>query len=472
MFQRLIVLLYVAATIGISMWTKKKSRTTKSFEGQGLGLLLCVMAGAGEWLGGTSTTGVSEYGYIYGISGAWYTIANSLGICFLAIFFAKMFRRLHTPTVSGIVGKYIGPKAKVYSAAMLIFVMMAVGTSQMVAIGTLGEALFGMEHTVSILVLGCSILIYTILGGMMAVGYTNIMHMIVMYVGVILALILCGNDIGGLHTLGDLLPESYFSPISIGPSKVIAWIIASVLGACTAQAGLQPILTSKDEKTAKNASFWIAAIVAPFGILMALLGMIARVKYPELENAKMALPTLLLSLPAWSGGFVIACICAAILSTASPIFLSVGTLFTRDIYQETKFYKKNSGDQRLLLVARAATFVGGSICILLAVLLGKTSTILDLVYFAYSLRGSMFIILLLGIFWKELVPKAAIVAMFCTMAAGLIWIVHKNVVGYYPIHPNFSETYIAILVAFFVSVIGSLLLKAKESNHLISRSNK
>lgn len=470
MSPQIIVLLYVLLTIGISFWTRKKSGTAKHFEGHNLGLLLCVVAGAGEWLGGTATTGVSEYGYIHGISGAWYTIANALGICFLAIFFAKLFRRMQTPTVSGIVGKYIGTKAKKFSAAMLIFIMLAVGTSQMVAVGTLGEALFGLEPTVSILVLGCGILIYTVLGGMMAVGYTNIMHMLVMYIGAILAVVISANNVGGLQGLQQALPADYFSPISIGVPKVISWVIASLLGACTAQAGLQPVLTAKDEKTARTSSFCIAAIVAPFGILMALLGMIARVRFPDLANAKMALPTLMLSLPSWAGGFVIASIFAAILSTASPIFLAAGTLFTRDIYQELASKKKECSDKHMLTVSRAATFAGGSICILGAVLLGKTSTILDLVYFAYSLRGSMFIILLLGILWKKLVPKAAIMAMIATMAAGLIWIGYKGIYGVYPIHPAFSETYISIIVAFAVSVIGSLILKPQGSEELMNRS--
>lgn len=460
---QLIVILYILITIGISFWTKKKAGTAKHFEGNNLGLILCIVAGAGEWLGGTSTTGVSEYGYLYGLSGAWYTVANSLGICVLAIFFAKMFRRLNTPTVSGIIGKFIGKRAKMVSAGILIFIMIAVGTSQMVAAGSLGETLFGLDPTVSILVLGAGILLYTCLGGMLAVGYTNILHLIVMYAGAIVAVVLCLGDVGGFDNLTQSLPESYFSPVSIGAPKVISWVIASVLGACTAQAGLQPVLTSKDEATAKKSSFGIAAIVAPFGILMALLGMIAKVKFPELANAKLALPTLLLSLPPLPSGFVIASLCAALLSTAAPIYLACGTLFTRDIYQQLHPQRDTQEDKKVLWVSRLTTLAGGAICILLALLLHNSTTILDMVYFAYSLRGSMFIILLLGIFWKRLNPKVAIAAMLMTALAGFFWIIYKNIFGVYPIHPDFSETYIAVLVAFVTSVAGSLLLKKEHS---------
>jgi len=462
MIKITIVALYIASTLAISLWSKKKAKTTRAFEGTNLGLLLCVVAGAGEWLGGTATTGVSEYGFLYGISGAWYTVANGMGVCVLAAFFARLFRRLETPTVSGIIGHYVGEKAKVISSLMLLFIMLALGSVPMVAIGTLGEALFGFRPEISILVLGLGVIGYTVLGGMMAVGYTNILHMIVMYVGALLAVLLCGSDVNGFSGLKATLPESYFSLISIGPSKVSSWIIASVLGACTAQAGLQPILSAKDERTAVKSSFCIAVLVAPFGILMAILGMIARVKFPELENAKMALPTLLLSLPDVWGGFVIASIVAALLSTASPIFLACGTLFTRDIFPATKFYHQNISDQTLLRISKTTTLLAGIICTLCAMLWWASSTILDLTYFAYSLRAALFVILLLGIFWRKTSQRGVILAMLTTVIVGVFWIWHKSVYNVYPIHSMLSETYISIIVALVITVIGSLILRKEE----------
>ena len=101
MIQSIIVISYVILTILIGVWSKKKTRSSENYDGVALSLIICVAAGAGEWLGGTATTGVSEYGYIYGLSGAWYTIANGIGICFLAMFFSKMFRKLNTSTICG-----------------------------------------------------------------------------------------------------------------------------------------------------------------------------------------------------------------------------------------------------------------------------------------------------------------------------------------------------------------------------------
>ena len=407
-------------------------------------------------MGGTSTTGVSEYGYLWGLSGAWYTIANGIGIMLCAIFFAKLYRKLNTPTIPGIVGHYIGPRARKVASIILIIVMIVVGISQMIAIGTLGQMLFKIDITVSIFAMGLFVIVYTLIGGMVSIGYTNVLHMLVLYIGMIVAVLVSLKDVGGISSMATQLPASYFNMTNIGWSKVSSWIIASVLGACTAQAGIQPILTAKNEHVAVKSSVIIALVVAPFGILTALIGMIAKIKFPELESAKFALPTLMQNMPPIVSGLVMAALLAAILSTAAPIFLACGTLFTKDIYLE----KHSDVDKnKELKISRFVTAVAGIICVIGAVLLFNNSVILDVVYVAYSLRGSLFVILLFGILSSKVKIRenTAIVAMIATAVIGLFWVIFKMVNGSYPIFPNFSETYATVLTALVTMLIGKII---------------
>ena len=60
--QLVIIIIYFAITVGIGVWSSKRAKSSDSFHGSGLGVMMCVAAGTGEWLGGTSTTGVSQYG--------------------------------------------------------------------------------------------------------------------------------------------------------------------------------------------------------------------------------------------------------------------------------------------------------------------------------------------------------------------------------------------------------------------------
>ena len=140
---------------------------------------------------------------------------------FWAYFFAKLYRSLDTVTVPGIVEKFLGSKARTVASILLIFVMIVVGTSQIIAAGTLGVSVLGLNYTLSVIVLGLGFIIYTLAGGMTAVGYTNTMHLIAMYGGMILALILVGKDVGGVQALRTTLPaEPYFGWFSIGMPKV------------------------------------------------------------------------------------------------------------------------------------------------------------------------------------------------------------------------------------------------------------
>ena len=110
----------------------------------------------------------------------------------------------------------------------------------------------------------------------------NCMHLIVMYGGIFFALVLCLIRMGGLRRVlrtgsysGTLI---FCSPVAIGGTKISSWVLtASLLGACTAQAGIQPVLAAKDEKTARRSCFYTALVVAPFGILTAALGIAARI---------------------------------------------------------------------------------------------------------------------------------------------------------------------------------------------------
>jgi SSS family solute:Na+ symporter len=459
--QFLIILAYFIATVVLGIYAKKRSTSSDAFHGTGLGVLMCVAAGTGEWLGGTSTTGISEYGYSFGISGAWYTISNGIGIMFLALLFAKLYRSLDTVTVPGIVEKFLGTRARTVSSILLIFVMIAVGASQVIAAGTLGVSVLGLDYNLSVVILGTGFIIYTLAGGMTAVGYTNVMHLIAMYGGVILALLLVGRDIGGLQALHTALPANpFFAWFGIGFPKVSSWIIASILGACTAQAGIQPILAARDVNVAKKSAILTALAVAPFGILTALLGMAARVKFPDIANAKLALPTVMMSLTPVAGGIVLASIMAAILSTVSPIILASGTMFTKDLYQ--KVIKPGADDRQLLFMSRMSTGLAGVVCMVLAIFMYGSARILDMVYFAYTIRGSLFVVILLGIYWKGASSRGAIWAMITTGAVGLFWVGYKAVIGTYPIHPSLTETYAAVIVAFVSTIVFSLVFRKGE----------
>ncbi len=475
--QSIVIIAYFAISIIVGVVMSRGTNTSSKFHGTQLGVAAIVCASAGEWLGGTATTGVSEYGFLYGLSGAWYTIANGLGVLFLGLFFAKLYRSIGRMTVPGIIEHIFGKKAQVISSLILVFVMIAVGVSQVIAAGKFGQAMLGIDFKITAIVFTLIFISYTWFGGMKAVSSTNTLHLFVMYGGVIVAVIMLIQKVGGwsgfisgVHDIENAHGGNYLSMTSIGFPKISSWVIASLLGACTAQAGIQPVLGSKDIPTAKRACIYTAMVTAPFGLFTATIGLIARVLANQgllldttgnvLTDGKMALTSIMMSLPPLVGGLVLAAELAAILSTASPIILAAGTLLTKDFYQ-VKINPKAS-DKDVLGVSKITTALSGIICCVGAIALVENNNVLDLVYSAYSIRGALFIVLIFGFFWKKATAKGACISMIITSVVAVCWAGFKLVFGHYPIASWFTETYAAVLVATISMVVASLVCQPKK----------
>lgn len=476
----IVILAYFMFTVLLGIRASRKTTNADSFHGAQLGVMAIVCASCGEWLGGTATTGVAEYGFLYGISGAWYTIANALGIFLLGLLFAKLYRSIGSVTVPGIIEHFFGVHARTVSSLLLIIVMLAVGISQMVAAGKLGQSLLGLDFGVSCIAFASILTIYTLAGGMNAVATTNTMHLIVMYGGVILGVVLAVGKVGGwseflsgIQAVDAAEQTSHFNMFSIGMPKVSSWIIASILGAETAQAGIQPVLAAKDIPSAKRSCLITACIVAPFGLFTALMGMAAKVMSSQgvllgangvnVTDAKLAFSTMMLHLPDLASGIILASILAAILSTVSPIILASATLFTKDLYQRRM--KPNATDEEVIRTSRIMTAVSGIICCLCAIALVDFTTVLDLVYSAYSLRGALFVTILYGIYNKHISERAACWNMIFTGIVAVAWAGFKMVVGHYPVTiGNFAitETYAAVIVAVVLAPILAKIWPKKE----------
>lgn len=480
-WQLIIIVAYFVLTLAIGVLASRKTKSSSSFHGSEMGVFAILCVACGQWLGGTATTGCAEYGFTSGISGWWYTIANGIGMLLVGLFFAERYRRYDSVTIPGIVEKILGIKARTVSSCLLIFVMLAVGLSQMIAAGKLGESLLGINFTLSCCIFAVIFIVYTMSGGMDSVAATNKLHLIIMYLGMILAVILAVRSTGGmdgfvgsLNSIDARDGTNHFSMTGIGISKVSSWVLASVLSAGAAQASLQPVLAAKDPKTAKKASLLSVVVVTPFGLFSCLLGMAARVLSEQgllinlagvnVTDPKLAFTTLIMNFSPLVSGVILASILAAILSTISPIILASATMFTKDLYQRSM--KPNASDKELVRMSRLTTALSGVICCLAAIALVNASAVLDLVYAAYTLRGVLFLVILFGMYWKHTSEKGACVSMLFTFLCCIVWVAIKIANGgVYPLSIGtfqISETYLGVIVVCVTLVIFSKIWPKKE----------
>ena len=474
-WQLLIIIVYFALTMAIGILASRKTKSSDSFVGSGMGVFAIVCVACGQWLGGTATTGCSEYGFTSGISGWWYTIANGVGMLMMGLFFAEKYRKYGSVTIPGIIEKVVGPKSRTVCSVLLIFVMLAVGLSQMIAAGKLGQSLLGLDFTVSCLIFAVIFIVYTMSGGMDSVEATNKLHIGFMYFGMILAVFLALHELGGwggfkstLDTIDAAEGTRHFSMTGIGASEVVSQIVASVLSAGAAQASIQPVLAAKDPKVAKKACLISVLVVVPFGLFTTMLGMSARVMsetglLAPIQDAKMAYTTLIMHFPPVVGGIILASILAAVLSTVSPIILAAATMFTKDIYQRR--INPQASDKAITRTARIGTAVSGVLCCLMAIALVNSSAVLDLVYAAYTLRGVLFIVILFGMYWKYTSETGVCTGVLVTFVACIAWVGYKIVNGHYLLSIGsfaISETYLGVVLACVSIVAFSLIFRDRK----------
>lgn len=477
-----IILIYFAVTLLLGFLASRRGQGHDSFVGAGMGVFAIVCVTCGQWLGGTSTAGCSECGFTYGLSGWWYTIANGIGMLMMGLFFAARYRRYNEVTIPGILEKLIGPRTRTVCSALLIFVTLAVGLSQMIAAGKLGESLLGIDFSLSCCLFAVLFILYTMSGGMKSVEATNKLHLGFMYFGILLAVVLAISKLGGWEGFSAELAAvdaaegtRHFSLSGMGVSEVVSQIAASVLSAGAAQASIQPVLAAKDPKTAKKACLIAAAVVVPFGFFTTLLGMAAKAMNHAgllaVTDAKLAYTELILSFHPVVAGLVLASVLAAILSTISPIILASATMFTRDIYARRP--GRTPSDKELTRVSRIGTALSGVICCALAIVLVDASTILSLVKVAYTLRGVLFIAILFGMYWLDrrtgrsrASDKGVCLAVLTTFAACIAWYIPHLVTGQYPLSIGsfaVTETYLGVFLACVTIVLFSRRFPRKET---------
>ncbi|WP_010259299.1 sodium:solute symporter family protein [Treponema primitia] len=424
-----ILIVYVVVLIGISWWStklQKKASGSKMLSyllaGRNMpAVVICVML-VGLAVGGASTVGVAETAYNAGFSAGWYNAAWGMGGIAVGLFVAKFFRKMSVKTIPEMMGLMFGPKTRFLSVVNQLLVMISITALQYVAGGSILKALLPDIFTFQggLITTALIFIFITVVGGYWASGLTNIINVVMIYIGIIAALINTLGVFGGMEVIKLTLPPpsaAWFHPISgLGIAVVAGYVAVMVTMAITTQAVAQISFAAKDEKTAKWGFLAGGLIILPAGFLCAFFGIIARSQFPNLENAAMALPTIAAQLSPFVGGIFLASLWAADISTAVALLMGCSTLVLEDIVK--KVYTKPIKKEHELLVSRL-TVLGVS---LLSFLLALTVVgILRTITTALAITTSFTLLILSDIYFHKLNRKAS--GFWIVLLSLLLWVV-------------------------------------------------
>lgn len=465
---------YFAFVTFISVFTKKVASSSSAeylIAGRNLGVLACAVVVASEWLGGMSTIGVSEQAFETGtMQPVLYNFSTALGMIIIGFTVARHYRDNNVHTVSEMLENLFGSRARAISAIAFLIAYIVLAFVQLQSAASVISAMFEFTRLQSILLAALLITGYTYLGGMHALAITGIIHVVVMFFGMGVATITGLIEINGLDSLHSSLveqgaPENLFNPFSANFGYAWSLILGGVLGGMAGQASIQPIFAARNAKTARSAAVLSSLIIAPFGILVALLGLMVKTGQfyditasgPLFDPAigeidpRLVLPTLMTTpefIHPVLGGIALAGILAAILSTVGPVNFAVVTIATKDIYHG--LINKKAVDQRIIQTARRLVILVNLIIIPLAYY--GTGAILDTAYISYGIRAIGAIVIVLGIYKKGWIKVEGVrMAFLGGTVAVVLNIIAKNL-GL----PVIENTYMAIGAAIVFIILGNL----------------
>src|SRR5882724_9922934 len=377
-----------------------------------------------EFIGTSASVGTAQEAYKFGISASWNIIALAAGFLFYAYFLAGKYKESGHNTISAVFAEVYGPQTKIATSMVMIFAL------QIVAV-----ALYA----------GVVAILYVFMGGMKSVVYTNVIHSLVKYVGIGVAIYFGLAKVGGLQELQARLPSEMFSWTNVGWSQIFAWFIAGVGATFSTQYVIQAINTVETQQKAKAASLYTALLLVPFGIATALVGMCSLALFPNIKSID-AFSTLIENMNGVMAGVVAAGLAASLFGTIAAISVSTATLLYKDFY--SRFVTKHADERRSLNFIRVTTIVVGLLPIALAI---YTPNILQMTFLAKAIRASLSVLVLLVFYAPWFGTKAgALFSILSSLVATIAWFMMGNPFG-------IDNAYVALVVPLIIMGLSSLI---------------
>jgi len=466
-----VVICYFMIVIGVSFLTKKiasKSSSDYLIAGRNLGVLVCSIVVAAEWLGGLSTIGVSEKAFnTKTLQPILYNISTAIGMLILGFTLAKYYREKKVHTVSEMIESIFGKKARTISAIAFLIAFITLAYVELTTFSHVLAPILKINWVWAVILGSVITTIYMYIGGMHALTIVAIINLIVRYIGIGIALIVGFMAIDDMSVFSEKLieagaPQNYYNPFSIGWTAAFSLILGGILGGMAAQASIQPIFAARNPSVAKRAAILSAVFIAPFGLMTAYLGLMARsglfIDPSTIVDAKEVLPALLMT-PSFIhpilGGVALAAILAAILSTIGPVNFAIVTIATKDIYHG--LINKNASDEKILKFARRLVVLVNLITVPLAIFIH--GAVLDAGYFSYAIRAIGAIVILLGIYKLNWISEYAVRFAFIGGTLAIITSLIARKMDWF----NLDKTYASIIATIFFIIVGNLYSKYKKS---------
>ncbi len=361
---------YLAAIFAVGWLASRRIHSSSDYAVAGRSMRLPLLCGTliGTTVGAAATMGNAGKAYAAGYAVLYVSLAYVVGYCLMAVI-APRLRAANIDSLPDVLQRCYGPRMRLVGGAVLLLVAIPVVAVQLVACGLIVTAFLpelGLAFTEAVVLAAVIIVIYTLLGGLLAVAYTDLLQVAIMVLGIGLLLpLLLMQDLGGPAALAEVLRPPVAGWLGgLDLAYVLAFFPVFTCMVLIDPSVWQRIAAAHSASDLRPAMLATAAFYGLWSLLVVGLGVIAFHLYPELASPDTAVPQLIVDyMPPLVKGLCLAAIIALSRSTSDSMLLIAGTTASWDILRTLR---PETADARLLLVSRVTIVVVGALGVVLA----------------------------------------------------------------------------------------------------------
>ena len=469
----IVFLLFTGGVVAFGCSFFKKKGTSEEFTSAGRSLPGWVV---GMSIFATYVSSISYLGYPgKAFSGDWNAFVFSLSIpiasYFAARYFVPFYRSQDSISAYSFLENRFGPWARIYASSCYLLTQIARTGSILYLLALPMNVLLGWHIQTIIVVTSVAIVLYSMLGGMKAVIWTEAIQGIILIGGALVCMFILLFDMPGgpVQTFSIAMEDGKFSLGSFGSSLsestfwvcLIYGIFTNLQNYGIDQSYVQRYHTAKNEKEAKFSALFGGYLFIPVSAVFFMIGTGLYAFYkvhpgilPDGVGADYVFPFFIVNeLPVGLTGLLIASIFAAGMSTIATSVTSSSTIILTDYYQR---FRKHAGNRERMLVLKLSSVGVGVAGILVAFAFMSVQSALDAWWaLAYIFSGGMLGLFLLGYISRKARNFDAVLGVVCGVIL-VCWIVISPFV-----HANLAIVFGTLLI-FLVGFLSANLLNKRR----------
>lgn len=434
-----ILLLYLIGMIAIGVVYYKKTENFSDYVlgGRGLGPWTAALSAQASDMSGWLLIGLPGAAYLAGLEAAWIAIGLGLGTYINWKMVAVRLRSYtevsgDSLTLSDFFENRFRDDTHILRtvSSLVIIIFFTVYTSAQFSAGAkLFETLIGLDYGIALLLGAAVIIVYTFLGGFMAVSFTDLIQGMSMFFALAVLPFVMIAELGGFglafenlrqvdpHFLNIMKTTGGGGSISfIAVTSNIAWGLGyfgqpHILARFMAIGSTQQIKISR-----KIAMVWVTISLTA----ATFVGILGRIYMPGIDDPEkiFMLTVDMLFVPIIAGLFL-AAILAASMSTADSQLLVTASAVSEDIYKN--FINKDATDDQMIKVGRISVILIALIAV--AIAFDPNSSVFELVSYAWAGLGASFgPLILFALFWKRANKWGAIAGLISGAVTVIAWV--------------------------------------------------